>query len=144
MFLVSANGTNFALNGKMQLPGGSKGITPPVIANGKMYIRSDSLLCCYDISVNSEAGPQSGAAATGKPSTSPRPFIKPTPQKPEPKMTSPAKPKAQPAPKADAVEGPEEDEDVPAFKTPSVKKPAADIDDPDVGAKPKRKLPGMP
>ena len=66
-FLVSANGTNFALNGKMKLPGGSsyKGVTAPVVANGKLYIRSDSMLCCYDISVNSEAGPQSGAAATG-------------------------------------------------------------------------------
>ena len=148
-FLVSANSTNFALNGKLQIPGGSsyKGVTAPVVANGKMYIRSDSLLCCYDVSVNSEAGPQSGAAATGKPTTSSsRPFIKPTPQKPEPKTTSSAKPKAQSAPKADAVEGPEEDEDVPTFKASSTKKPApsVDIDDPDVGAKPKRKLPGMP
>ena len=132
----------------MKLPGGSsyKGVTAPVVANGKLYIRSDSMLCCYDISVNSEAGPQSGAAATGKASTSPKPFIKPTPQKPEPKTASPAKPKAQPTPKEDAVEGPDEDEDVPTFKAPTVKKPAtnADIDDPDVGAKPKRKLPGMP
>ncbi len=116
-FLVSANGRNFALNGKMKIPGGTnfKGVTAPVIANGKLYIRADSTLCCYDISENSDAGPQSGAPAPGKVFA---------PSKPSFNQTKPVAPKTQSGVKP-----------APAAGSNSPAAPAA---------KPKKKLPGMP
>ena len=139
-FLVSANPRNFALNGKMQLPGGTnfKGVTAPVIANGKLYIRADSTLCCYDVSENSDAGPQSGAPAAGKakaPSSSD--FKRPTPSPANSPKTQSNSPKTQSnSPKT------------PSGSKPTVGSPKAPIGNgpgaSEPASKPKRKLPGMP
>lgn len=50
--LVSATGKDFAGQGRLVLPGGPKraGYAAPVIANGRMYVRDQNFLFCYDVS----------------------------------------------------------------------------------------------
>lgn len=50
--LVSATDKDFACQGRFVLPGGPKraGFAAPVIANGRMYVRDQSFLFCYDVS----------------------------------------------------------------------------------------------
>ena len=122
--LVSANGEKYALNGRLIIPGGgrARGATPPVIANGRLYLRSGSFICCYDISENGDAGPQSGATPGAGPQGALKPIFKP----------SAAEKRSQAAPAAGKKSTVKK-----SAETPSGPEPPA-------GGTKKRKLPGMP
>ncbi len=80
--LVSANSDKYALNGRLIIPGGprAKGFTAPAIANGRLYLRSNNFLCCFDISKDGTAGPQSGKAPAANSKAPLKPIFKPSAQ----------------------------------------------------------------
>ncbi len=49
--LLEASPRGYSLKGKLQLPGAEAkpGATMPVIAGGRLYLRDDDRLFCYDI-----------------------------------------------------------------------------------------------
>jgi outer membrane protein assembly factor BamB len=60
--LVEASPKAYALKGKLKLPDavGKPGATAPVIAGGRLYLRDDDRLFCYEIKEGAKAKPEEG------------------------------------------------------------------------------------
>jgi hypothetical protein len=76
--LVEASPKGYALKGKLQLPGAvtKPGATTPFIAGGRLYLRDDDRLFCYDISEGAQPSPARPAVKEpepGAPKSQPRP-----------------------------------------------------------------------
>jgi outer membrane protein assembly factor BamB len=86
--LIEASPKGYTLKGKFQIPDAvaRPGATAPVIAGGRLYLRDDDRLFCYDIR---EGG-------TGKPDKEPEPPAPPEPRKPvtAPRSSTPGEPDA--------------------------------------------------